>query len=253
MTGRAPTRAGAGQSTRPAAGRRMAAGEHGERGVRQLGGRPRRRVPRRLDRTGVRPIVGGASDPARRVVLSQVRFRRLAFRRGLRRPTWASRSAGRSHLNSSDGRVAGPTAATDRRARGRLQGNSTGERRLRRDTRLPEGAVSVDARVDQLDESPNALRRAGAGELANTTTISLAEGVPSPVAILANRMHYFYFRTLRASVGATRARRATVTGALRCTIHPLLRSRLIVGGGLRRPRRKRADAAPWHAPRPPNT
>jgi hypothetical protein len=60
-------------------------------------------------------------------------------------------------------------------------------RHARRDPRLAQAAVGVDAGVDQLDELADALGGAGAGERMDTAAIDLAEGVPAALAILVDR------------------------------------------------------------------
>ena len=57
----------------------------------------------------------------------------------------------------------------------------------RRDTRLAQGAIGIDARVDQLDDLADALRRARAGDGMNAAAVKVADGVPPPVTILADR------------------------------------------------------------------
>jgi len=56
-------------------------------------------------------------------------------------------------------------------------------RHARRDPRLAQAAVGVDAGVDQVD----ALGGAGAGERVDTAAIALAEGVAAALAILVDR------------------------------------------------------------------
>jgi hypothetical protein len=57
----------------------------------------------------------------------------------------------------------------------------------RRDTRLTQGAIGIDARVDHLDDLADALRRARAGDRVNAAAINVADGMPPPVTILADR------------------------------------------------------------------
>jgi hypothetical protein len=56
-----------------------------------------------------------------------------------------------------------------------------------RDTRLTQGAIGIDARVDHLDDLADALRRARDGDRVNAAAINVADGMPPPVTILADR------------------------------------------------------------------
>jgi hypothetical protein len=56
-----------------------------------------------------------------------------------------------------------------------------------RDTRLAQAAVGIDARVDQIDDLADALRRARASDGVNAAAVNVADGVPPPVATLADR------------------------------------------------------------------
>ena len=116
------------EGARPTAGRRVAVGEHGERGVRQLGGRPRRRVARRL------------SGQQARVPHARV-------------------------YPSGDGCPS----------------------RCRRNARLAEAAVGIDAGVHQVDNLSDQLGGASAREHVDVATVELAEGVPATVGILPDR------------------------------------------------------------------
>jgi hypothetical protein len=56
-------------------------------------------------------------------------------------------------------------------------------------TSTPSSPRTYPGEIPELGSTPRATTRSwGAGERANATTISLAKGVPSPVAIMANRM-----------------------------------------------------------------
>lgn len=59
-------------------------------------------------------------------------------------------------------------------------------RLARRDPRLAQAAVGVDAGVAQVDELADALGAAGAGERVDTAAVDLAKGVAAALAILVD-------------------------------------------------------------------
>ena len=57
----------------------------------------------------------------------------------------------------------------------------------RRDARLAERSVRIDTREEEFDNLADEFRRAGASEGVDTPAVDIADGVPSPLTVLADR------------------------------------------------------------------